>query len=270
MIIEQITTRFRFRANGLIRRAMALNIPGFGAPKVVVTEHPKSGGTWLSQMLAAYLDIPNPLFRVPPRSRCILQGHFLRVADAHDTVVLWRDGRDVMVSHYYFHLFYRDALIPGWSQLHCKRLGIEDARDIQRYLPRFIEYCYADGPPRRMNWSSFANIWKNRNGYAETRYEALLASPERELKKILRHISVDDIDEARLEESVARFSFENVTGGRKPGEEKVNSFVRKGIAGDWKNKFTREAREVFDYYGGQTLIDLEYEADHAWVDAVAE
>ena len=270
MIVKQILTRCRLRLNGRVRMAMVLKLPGSGAPKVVVTEHPKSGGTWLSQMLGEYLGIPNPRNRMHPRRRCILQGHFLRVADAHDTIVLWRDGRDVMVSHYYFHLFYRDAVIPGWSQLHCKHLGIEDARDIQRYLPRFIEYCYADGPPRRMNWSSFTNVWKNRDGYVEARYEALLACPEHELKKILGYLSADDIDEVKLKDCIAKFSFENVSGGRKPGEEDPRGFVRKGIVGDWKNKFTREAREVFDYYGGQTLIDLDYEADHAWVDAEAE
>ena len=265
MIVEQINARWWLKLNGLIRHAMVRNMPGFGPPKIVLTEHPKSGGNWVSQMLAEYLEIPNPHNRLPPRCRCIVHGHFLHVAEANNTIVMWRDGRDVIVSHYYYHLFHRRTTMPGWAEAQQKRLGIEDVQDVQRYLPRFIEYCFTDGPPRRMSWRSFAETWKSRTGYVETSYEDMQKNPRQELKKILDYLSVHAIDDAKLSSCISKFSFENVTG-RKPGEEDAYSFVRKGIVGDWKNKFTREAREVFDHYAGQTLIDLGYEADRSWVD----
>ena len=265
MIVEQINARWWFKLNGLIRYAMARNIPGFGPPKIVLTEHPKSGGNWVSQMLAEYLEIPNPRNRLPPRCRCIVHGHFLHVAEANKTIVMWRDGRDVIVSHYYYHLFHRRTIMPGWAEAQQKRLGIKDARDVQRYLPRFIEYCFTDGPPRHMSWKSFAETWKSRTGYVETSYEAMQQNPGHELKKILDYLQVHYIDDAKLNSCISKFSFENVTG-RKSGEEDAYSFVRKGIVGDWKNKFTRESREVFDQYAGQTLIDLGYEADRSWVE----
>ena len=52
---------------------------------------------------------------------------------------------------------------------------------------------------------------------------------------------------------------------RNPGQEDRTSFLRKGIAGDWKNYFGREAREVFHHYAGNQLIRLGYERDDSWV-----
>ena len=265
MIVEHNKSLWWHRMNFLVRHAMVHNVRGFGPPKIVLTEHPKSGGTWVSQMVADYLDLSNPHNHLPPRRRCILHGHYLYVASANDTIVMWRDGRDVIVSHYYYHLFHRRTTMPGWAEKQLERLGVTDARDIQRNLPRYIEYCFTDGPPFNMTWASFAETWRHRTGCVKTSYEAMREDPRREMKKILRYLSVRTIDETKLDSCIAKFSFENVTG-RKTGDENAYWFVRKGIVGDWKNKFTREAREVFDHYAGQTLIDLGYEADHSWVD----
>ncbi len=218
----------------------------------------------MCQMIAEYLDIPNTRDHLPSRRRCVLHGHYLNVSDANDTIVMWRDGRDVIVSHYYYHLFHRRRTMPAWAEMQQKQLGITDARDIKHNLPRYIEYFFSDGPPHNMTWTSFIETWKNRSGYVETSYEQMRESPGRELKKIFEFLSVENIDELKLDTCISKFSFENVTG-RNTGEEDAFSFVRKGIVGDWKNHFTREAREVFDYYAGQALIDLGYETDRCWV-----
>jgi len=47
----------------------------------------------------------------------------------------------------------------------------------------------------------------------------------------------------------------------------TGSFLCKGIARHWKTKFTREVREVFDYYAGDTPIELGYEQNRLWVSA---
>ena len=268
MIVEQINANWWLKLNGLLRHAVVRSVPGFGPPKIVLTEHPKSGGTWVCQMLAAYLGLPHPRNRLPSRRRCIVQGHFLHVAPSNDTIVMWRDGRDVMVSYYYYTLIERPTTRRSWTAEHRRQLGIEaveDVYDVQRYLPRFIEYCCTHGPPRNMSWTRFVETWKRRTGYVATSYEAMSAHPRHELLKLLRYLSVHEIDDAQLDACIAQFSFENVTG-RQPGQEDAASFVRKGIVGDWKNTFTREARHVFDHYAGQTLIDLGYEPDRTWVD----
>ena len=283
-MVEQINARWWFALNSLIRRGMVRGAPGFGDSKIVVTEYPKSGGTWVSQMLAAYLDIPHPRNRLPPRRRCVVQGHFMDAAGANDIVVVWRDGRDVTVSYYYYALLETPTTRSSWTQMHRRRLGIDDVHDVQRYLPRFIEYCFTSGPVRGMTWTSFADAWRRRTDCVTTSYEAMTADPKREMTRILdrtarvarregrtngRRALVSEpavpVDGARLDACIERFSFEKLTG-RKRGEEDVRDFVRKGIVGDWKNKFTREAREVFDHHAGRTLIDLGYEPDRSWVE----
>ena len=52
--------------------------------------------------------------------------------------------------------------------------------------------------------------------------------------------------------------------GRKEGEENNNSFLRKGIVGDWKNYFNKESKKVFKEYAGRELIKLGYEKDFKW------
>ena len=272
---KNLQTSLRRRLSDLVIQAMVRNIKGFGPPKIVLTEHPKSGGTWVSQMIAEYLNIPNlrgpdiPRERLPPRCRSVVRGHYLYIAGSNDKIVMWRDGRDVIVSRYYFNLFHKRAKVPGWAEMQQERLGIRDARDIQRYLPRYIEYCFTDGPRCNMTWTSFIETWKNQTGYVETSYELMRENPRREMKKILTYLSVDEIDETRLNSCISKFSFENVTG-RKPGEENIYNFVRKGIVGDWKNHFSREAREIFDHYAGQALIELGYESDHSWVNGCSD
>jgi hypothetical protein len=43
------------------------------------------------------------------------------------------------------------------------------------------------------------------------------------------------------------------------------SFLRKGVAGDWKNKFDNRACETFDYFAGDKLVKMGYETDRNWV-----
>ena len=69
---------------------------------------------------------------------------------------------------------------------------------------------------------------------------------------------------ARAAAIADEFSFER-QAGRRAGEEDKRSFLRKGIVGDWRNYFTREAREVFAGFAGSELVLLGYERDRAWV-----
>jgi hypothetical protein len=45
---------------------------------------------------------------------------------------------------------------------------------------------------------------------------------------------------------------------------KHNTFVRKGIAGDWKNHFDENHKAIFKRNAGEWLIKLGYEADLEW------
>jgi len=63
---------------------------------------------------------------------------------------------------------------------------------------------------------------------------------------------------------VGSASFEKLSRGRERGQEDPSSFYRKGVAGDWKNHFSKEDRRVFKEEAGELLIRLGYEDDLDW------
>jgi hypothetical protein len=74
----------------------------------------------------------------------------------------------------------------------------------------------------------------------------------------------DKLRPERADAVTEEFSFERQSG-RRSGEENKGSFLRKGVVGDWRGRFSPEAREVFDRYAGEELILLGYERDRSWV-----
>ncbi len=106
MIIDQQDKIWWFKLNGLARSAIVRGALNQFTNPLVVTEYPKSGGSWLSQMLSSALNIEYPRNRLPYINRDqLIHGHYLDVHKKVDTLVVWRDGRDTMVSYYYHTMF---------------------------------------------------------------------------------------------------------------------------------------------------------------------
>jgi len=74
----------------------------------------------------------------------------------------------------------------------------------------------------------------------------------------------EDITLPMLETIVRKKSFEKLAGGRKKGEENVQSHYRKGKAGDWQNHFTEAHKEGFKERFNDVLLKLGYETDRSW------
>ena len=232
-------------------------------PLYIVTEYPKSGGSWFSQLLAEYLEIPFPQNQFPRFRSSIMHGHYLFFPTLKNVFVILRDGRDVMVSFYYHSFFENDRYNARLVAETRRRLKFENYEDIGTNLPVFIEYAFTRNRRPRFNWADFVNSWKGRDQVA-VKYEDMLKDTTEALRKALQEKTGREPDSERLVEISEKYSFRRLTK-RKPGEEKIDSFLRKGVAGDWKNHFNKEAREVFDHYAGQELIGLGYEADRTWV-----
>ena len=65
----------------------------------------------------------------------------------------------------------------------------------------------------------------------------------------------------RVETIVGRKRFERLSGGRRRGQENVQSHYRKGQPGDWRNHFTADHVAYFAQEFGGLLVDLGYETD---------
>lgn len=234
----------------------------------LVAEYPKSGGTWYAQMLADYLEVPFPRNTLKPSfERCVLHGHEKPNNRLGKCSVVLRDGRDIMVSFYYHHLFYNEWNHHGSVDKHRKRLCFKDFDDIYENLPTFIEYMNSDWAKRlnHFTWSEFINSWvEKEEGCIFVKYENLLVNPIDTMARALEFLDERPVDRIRLREIVNKHSFENLAG-RKKGVENKGSFVRKGVAGDWKNNFSKHAKEVFHYYAGDALVRAEYEDNDKWL-----
>ena len=263
-MIEQRDAWWWFKLNGFLRYMIVQGATQHFASTVVLTEYPKSGGTWMSQMMSSAIGIPYPRNRLPHFGSQIIHGVFRKVHHNVDTLVVWRDGRDTMVSFYYHLTFDKPITSKHYSEELKNKLGIENPYKIKEHLPKFIEWTFSGGYPG-YSWADFVHTWKGKNNQIETSYEKITENPQRELRRVLDYLGHSHISDDRLSEIVDEFSFYNQSS-RQPGEEDVTSFIRKGIVGDWQNVFTKEACDVFERYAGQELIDLGYEEDASWIE----
>lgn len=229
----------------------------------IVTEYPKSGGSWFSQMISEYLNIPFPRNQMPRLRSSIMHGHYLYFPTMKNIIVIFRDGRDVLLS-FYFHSFFENELFNHALVDQMRReLPFNDYNDVENNLPKFIRYKFTKKWPPQFTWSQFVDSWLVRD-VATIKYEELLQNPVESFGSALEKLFDKKANYDFISKIVEKYSFRNMSK-RNPGYENRSSFLRKGIAGDWKNYFSKEARELFDYYAGEQLIELGYEKDRSWI-----
>lgn len=263
-MINQIDTKWWFKLNGFLR---ILYVKGYLSPffdSYVITEYPKSGGTWLSQLLSSSLEIPYPRNKLPEFKNSVVHGCFLKSGLNNKTIVLNRDGRDIMVSFYYHCLVKKPRVSEKEVDRITADLGITDIENIKENLPSFIDYSFANKTYPRFTWSDFVKQWHGNKSVVHTSYEALNEDAATEVQKILKGLGESSITMDKIKQVVDQFSFEKQTN-RKKGQADSSDFLRKGIVGDWENSFSQEARELFDHHAGNELILLGYEKDRSWV-----
>ena len=151
-----------------------------------------------------------------------------------------RDGRDCYVS-LWFHLY------PDREPL--------AAANRADFLGRIENHA--------ATWrSTIATFRKDKTEDPErhfsVRYENMLEDAEREMAALFDWLGCDASGET-VSDLVARNAFTALSGGRQPGEADAGSFLRKGIAGDWKNHFDEACNAAYCRVAGDALADAGYE-----------
>lgn len=233
-----------------------------------INEYPKSGGTWVANMLGDALGVPVSRHRYPPLSSSILHSHYKNIKNPNNVILVWRDGRDVMVSWYYHCLFdlqYDGVILNKEIVRKTKNvLRFKDINAIDRNLPEFIDYCFNTQSYPRFNWTEFVDYWYGREDVVQVFYEKIRREPVIELKKLYKSLVGKDLPDDDAEQIVNKYSFDN----QKNNQRKilgVNSFLRKGLVGNWRKHFNCESRKLFSDYAGESLIKLGYEKDNTWM-----
>ncbi|MDX2464375.1 MAG: sulfotransferase domain-containing protein [Porticoccus sp.] len=249
--------------NSSVRRYMVSAYSLFGN-SVIINEFPKSGGTWLGQMLSDLLLLPFPRNRIPTSSKVILHGHYINNIKRDKTIIVWRDGRDVLISWYFHSLFYNNVKNKLLVDDVRFRLKFSNFENLSENLVDFIEYTFTNQVHPKFSWSQFVDRWYSDDTVLHVKYEDLRSNTISELSRLVEHLSDEVFSHSKISSVVDKFSFERQSG-RRPGVEKKNNFMRKGIVGDWKNQFDLNSRKAFDFYAGDSLIKLGYEFNHNWV-----
>lgn len=181
-----------------------------------------------------------------------------------------RDGRDQAVSHTH-HRWNRVRPVEEGGRLTPEERG---KRDRYRGNPeRFLSSGESIFAEQRI--VAAAKGWRSNVGhthrdgfalfgdrYAEVRYEDLLEHPEKELSRLFRFLGASD-DKVIVRRCIERNRFDK-RAQRAAGQEDSSSFLRKGVAGDWKSVFTERDRQVFKEFAGDLLVELGYEENTNW------
>lgn len=245
---------------------------------IILVEYPKSGGTWLSQLISSYLEIPFPRHRIPSLKKSLYHSHYLpkyNIPKNDKIVFLVRDGRDVAISQYFHQLVWneKNKLNPKDVNYHRSQLRFENYDKLKENLASFLHYIFKSRPSKLQqftymgNWYEFNQKWIEQMKKADNiyliKYESLLDHPHQTLSELFTTFFNTEVDPQKLVNIIDQYSFETLSK-RKKGEENKNSFLRKGISGDWKNYFGEKEKEIFKEYTGDLLVELGYEKDSNW------
>ena len=231
----------------------------------LLVSYPKSGNTWLKFMLAHALtgvaatfdatedaigtvggrtDVPALL---PGGGRILksLEAFSTGVRAPGPVVYVVRDGRDVAVS--YYQQLVRKGLNPG---------------AFSSYLPRFVAGEVDGYGP----WGAHVTSWLDRRVTRERRlltirYEDLLEDPLGGLQQTLEFLGAT-VDAEVVEAAVEANRFEQMrrreTDSAFHAKQGDKFFVRRGIAGEWRETFSEADTALFDRAFGAVLDRLGY------------
>lgn len=234
---------------------------------VFVVSYPRSGNTWVRFLLANLIRYDSgesvdfhsvhqviPAIEVEAHREILRTMSPPRLIKSHNpynprfkkVIYILRDGRDVMVSYYYY----------------LTRQGRFEGRFLEFLKKKDIYPCL---------WHEHVESWLQHTNELELlliRYEDQLQQPEIELEKMARFAGLP-CDRDRLHWAVSNSSFDAMRKierekGRAFGPTQGFEFVRKGAVDDWQNHFDFAHKKVFKSYANQTLLRLGYVDSEDW------
>jgi hypothetical protein len=234
----------------------------YGQHVLFIAGLPKSGTTWFEKMLGSLpgfsdvmipeaisyeqtfyqshtFEFPLQLFSRFNKALVVLKLHAhgslhnFQILENNNIryVVMYRDLRDVAVSHVFY--VQRTAYHPEHSIY--KNLNLKEGllHFAHTLLPEFIKWVDSW---HQYAGSSLCYILK---------YEDLSANPFIKMTEVINHYRLN-ISGEELHDIIAKNSFENLSGGRRKGSPDSASFFRSGTSGDWKNHFDDELTTLYN------------------------
>ena len=241
-------------------------------PLVFVVGYPKSGNTWVAQLVAHCLELPYPRRSLLPVGfAAVVMGH-KRVWKSYPRgVYVVRDGRDAIVAQFCFQVSHLpEGDHPRLPSVQRRSFpGLTNKDNARELFDAFVARQLVNPIAAHANWADHVRSYskvKNPN-VALVRYEDLQADGEATLARVISELTGESPDIERAREAMNRFAFRKQAARPAVGS---SVHLRKGRVGDWVNYFTPKAAELFDRACGDVLIEMGYERDHSWVESVGQ
>ena len=258
--IERIV---EMRLKKLLKNENLTPINSFDKKDIFIASYPKSGVTWMQNLITCMLLNTNSKYITPklvseivPDThakrfykrtffRMFFKTHSLPKSEYKKVIHLVRDGRDTLVSFYYYLQLNKDSG-PTLSEM------VDLEQDIW---------------PQK--WYEHTKAWSE-NPYScellTIRYEDLKEKPLETLRKIADFSDLQ-IEEEKLQEifdsnKIDKLRAKVVQHGwdydKNFGNDSKN-FFRKGITGEYKKELNTELLQKFEDYSKEMLIKYNYE-----------
>lgn len=214
--------------------------------------YPRSGNTWLLRLLSDCLDCgwnsvngeaPDYPGAQHDADYLLRKTHAHETSDLRHTIFVYRDPRDVAVSIMYYaqHANLKETI---------EKLGTPiEKLNVDRY------------GAMQEAW------WYSGKAAAEVCYTDLHVQPVPTLRNAIRRATGILLPEAKIEAAINRQSFLNAR--RRYGESQYHH-IRRGIVGDWRNHFDREAGRLMQEQFGELMRDQGFITRSDWWESLPE
>lgn len=233
---------------------------------IFLVSYPKSGNTWVRFLIANYLTNNGSINFQNLSDFCpeyetessgskrrnqepiIFKSHSAFSSKFKKVIYIVRDGRDVAVSYYFYHLKFI---------LKNKQISFSE------FLKRFN-----NGNVNYGSWNNHVNNWISNKPrqFLLIKYEDLFLKTEGELIKILKFINLP-IDKKKVTSAIHASKFEEMAKIEnkqikdipKLSDSDIQiSFMRKGEIGDYVNYFNDDMEAEFWQVQGETMKQMGY------------
>lgn len=236
---------------------------------IYISAYPKSGSTWLTNLLGDTLNSPTGGNRPQDDHKEIATNlnrpgpYFIR--KGHYKLVDWHTRQIVPRPH---HL--------NWQMLDNQKVIflVRDPRDIcisgayhwNCEQKDFLNRMITGNIMHLSRWDNYVSEWLDilftpayKDIFILIRYEDLIQNPAQELDKIISFIPEYQA-RMRIKQAIHNQSFEQRRIELLKADKSLKTYnMRKGIAGDWRNHFTSEMKSRIIREFGEVMGKLNYE-----------
>ncbi len=165
-------------------------------------------------------------------------------------VVVVRDLRDTLISAY-FSIRYSHGLYPSV----LNRRYVLNSHSQEEGLLYLMESWLQNNSLIHRSWLEA--------GERCYKLEDFMKAPEEQMGLVFKAWGLE-CDRQALKDLMQKHAYEKYSGGRRPGQEDLQSHYRKGVEGDWKAYFTPKVTAHFKRLFADVLIMGGYEKDASW------